>query len=57
MFALLKAFAALLPIVKPLVVEIVKAIAGSNEQEDTAKCLLNEARRLRDFDRRMGRRS
>lgn len=56
MFALLTAFAKILPLVKPLVVEIVKAIGGANDQEDAAKRLLNEAIRIRDFDKRMRRR-
>lgn len=56
MGALLKAFVTLAPIVKQLVVEIVKAIKDSPNPELSAKRALDEARRLREFDARMKRR-
>lgn len=57
MLAWLTAFRALDPIVRPIVVELVKQIGGARDSRGMAARLLNEARRLRDFDEQMGRRS
>lgn len=56
MIALLKAFSALAPIVKDLVVAIVEVIRDSPNPEESAKRALDEARRLREFEKRMRRR-
>jgi len=56
MGALIKAFITLAPVVKDLVVAIVKAIKDSPNPEESAKRALDEARRLRAFEDKMRRR-
>lgn len=56
MASLLKAFISLAPLVKELVVAIVREIKGSPDPEKAAKRALDEVRLVKLFDERMKRR-